>query len=357
MTSKSAKRATMSEVARLSGVSIATVSFVVNDDPKAQTLTQATRDRVNDAIRMLDYRPNLAARGLRTQRTHSIAVLTDFLTSVPFENSTTRGVQERAWEMGYLVTTITTGTDPSLRLGAVDMVLSRRFDAVIITTDFTREVKVPAEFEGLPVVLMNCYSDGNHRQVLPAEKEGAGAAANILIDAGHRRIGFINGTRTTYAAKKRRLGYREALKEAGIAYDSRLVRTGNYQTDGGFRQATILLDSPEPPSAIMCANDRTAVGVYYAAFQRGLRIPEDLSVVGYDDHTEFSAHAVPAMTTVKLPQYEMGVAAVDILLGADKSGQRIREIACDPVIRNSVAPPRSVVHGVTTPTHQPKETS
>lgn len=340
-TPKSPKRPTMSQVARVADVSIATVSFVVNDDPKARRLTQATRDRVSDAIRMLDYRPNLTARGLRTQRSHSIAVVTDTLTSVPWENSTTRGVQERAWNGGYLVTTITTGDDAALRSSAVDMVLARQFEAVIVTTDFTREVDVPAEFDALPIVLLNCYANGSYREVLPAERAGARAAANVLIDAGHERIAFINGLPATFAAKERRLGYRDALQEAGIAYERSMVRSGNFQTDGGYQQAVTLLDRPDPPSAIMCANDRTAVGVYYAAFQRGLRIPEDLSVVGYDDNVELSGHAVPAMTSVKLPHYEMGIAAVDMLLDPDEQAPRLREVDCEPTLRDSVAPPRT----------------
>lgn len=331
----------MSEVARLAGVSTATVSYVVNDNPKAQTLTQATRARVSEAIRKLDYRPNIAASGLRTQRTHSIAVLTDFLTSVPWENSTTRGIQERAWELGYVVTTITTGDNPSLRASAVDMILTRQFDAVIVTTDFTREIEVPREFEAVPVALLNCYSAGEHCRILPAERTGAEAATNMLIHAGHRRIGFINGVRTTYAAKKRLLGYKDALRAARIEYDSTLVRSGNFQSDGGYRQAAALLDRPDRPSAIFCANDRTAVGVYYAAFQRGLSIPDDLSIVGYDNHVELSAHAVPAMSTVKLPHYEMGRAAVDLLLAPDENAPIHQEIGCDPVARKSVARPRA----------------
>lgn len=339
----------MTQVARLAGVSVATVSYVVNDDPKAQTLTQATRDRVADAVRMLDYRPNLAARRLRMQRSHSIAVITDLTTAVPFENSTTHGVQERAWERGYLVTTITTGGDPAVRARAVEMVLAHQFDAVIVTSAYTREVKAPQEFESLPLVLLNCYSEDDLPRVLPAERAGAAAATQVLIDAGHRRIAFINGLRTTYAAKQRRQGFRDALRGAGLPYDPSLICSGDYQTDSGYRHANALLDRADRPTAIFCASDRMAVGVYYAAFQRGLRIPEDLSVVGYDDHIELSAHAVPAMTTVKLPYYEMGIAAVDLLLDSGEDTPQAREIACDPVIRSSVSPPSLAAARTTNP--------
>ncbi|ROR96032.1 LacI family transcriptional regulator [Salana multivorans] len=382
----------MAQVARLAEVSIATVSFVVNDDPKAKTLTQATRDRVLEAVRMLDYRPNLQARGLRTQRSHSIAVLTDHLTAVPFANSTIRGVQERAWAGGYLVTTMTTDDNAELAAHAVEMVLARQFDAVIVTTAYTHEVTVPSEFAAMPLVLLNCFSGDGYRTVLPGERAGARSAAKVLIDAGHTRIGFINGLRTTWAAGERRLGYRDALREAGLEYDRTLVRSGTYETDSGYRHAMALLDRADPPTAIMCASDRMAVGAYYAAYQRGLRIPEDLSVVGYDNHTEFSEHAVPAMTTVSLPYYEMGLAAVDLLLAPERAGKggaaagaggtagaatgaaggtrvvasttsgatgsHVTEIACEPVIRQSVAAPSSrprarVQHPVGSPIDAP----
>ncbi|MBD7919144.1 LacI family DNA-binding transcriptional regulator [Cellulomonas sp. Sa3CUA2] len=329
-------------------MSSATVSFVVNDDPKAQTLTQATRDKVLEAVRLLDYRPNLQARSLRTQRSHSIAVLTDELTAVPYENSTIRGMQERAWAGGFMVTTMTTGGNAALAEHAVEVVLARQFDAVIVTTAFTREVEVPAAFDSIPLVLLNCFSRDGHRSVLPAERSGSRSAAELLLAAGHTRIGFINGLRETWAAGQRRLGYRDALRAAGIAYDRTLVRWGDYQTDSGHRHATVLLDSPNPPTAIMAGNDRMAVGVYYAAYQRGLRIPEDLSVVGYDDHAEFSAHAVPAMSTVRLPYYEMGRAAVDLLIAGTPAGDApptghglVTEVECQPVARKSIGPPRS----------------
>lgn len=367
-TPKSRPRSTMSQVARLAGVSIATVSFVVNDDPKAQTLTQATRDKVLEAVKLLDYRPNLQARSLRTQRSHSIAVLTDELTSTPFANSTIRGMQERAWAGGYVVTTMTTGGNTDLAANAVELVLARQFDAVIVTASFTHEVTVPDAFSALPLVLLNCFADDGHgyASVLPAERGGARSAAEMLIDAGHTRIAFINGLRETWAAGQRRLGYRDALRAAGIPYDRSLVRWGNFQTDSGHRLAAALLDSADPPTAIMCGNDRMAVGVYYAAYQRGLRIPEDLSVVGYDDHTEFSGYAVPAMTTVSLPYYEMGRTAVDLLFtdgpGTGPTHVRgqdlITEVACQPVVRSSVGPPRAQPLASTTPTasHRPGAT-
>lgn len=337
----SPKRVTMTQVARLAGVSRATVSFVINGDPKAETLTEATRERVREAVKLLNYRPNLAARGLRTQRTHSIAVITDQLTSTPYMNSTTRGIQERCWPMGYLATTIATGHDPELRASAVEMVLDRNFDGVILTAEYTTEVTVPPALASLPMVLLNCFSDDGHLTVLPNEREGARAAARALIDAGHRRIAYINGLSTTYAAQERRIGYRDALREAGIPYDRSLVRSGTFQTDSGYHHAKSLLSRDDPPTALMCGNDRMGIGAYYAAYQHGLKIPEDISIMGYDDHLEESQYAVPPMTTVHLPYYEMGRAAVELLLAPqDKPADRVHLVPCTPVLRASVAPPR-----------------
>lgn len=334
------RRATMADVARLAGVSAATVSFVVNDDAKAQRLTPATREKVHEAVRALRYRPNHAARGLRTRRTQTLAFITDQVAATPFVNSTSRGVMEYAWERGNLLTILATGNDRAREDAAVEMVLDRQFDGVIYTADYTRGVTVPAGLSEVPKVLLNCYSSDGLTTVLPAERAGARAAVHVLLQAGHRRIAFINGVASTFAAKERRRGYQQALRDAAITYDRSLVRSGTYQTDSGFWHARDLLHSAEPPTAILCGSDRMAVGAYYAAFQLGLSIPDDLSVMGFDDQIELVQYAVPAMTTVHLPHYEMGIEAARLLL--DPEGERggIHEVACPPVIRGSVGPPR-----------------
>lgn len=335
------KRVTMAHVARLAGVSTATVSFVVNNDPKAQTLTAATRERVQEAVQTLGYRPNHAARGLRTRRTQTLAFITDQIAATPFVNSTARGVMEHAWERGQLVTILATANDPDREAAAVDMVLSRQFDGVIYTVDYTRPVTVPASLAEVPTVLLNCYSDDGFTTVLPAEQTGARDATDLLIAAGHRRIAFINGLRSTYAAKKRRRGYEQALRRAGLGYDPSLVRSGTYQTDSGFAHARDLLAMDQPPTAILCASDRMAVGAYYAAYRAGLTIPDDVSVMGFDNALELVEYAAPPITTVHLPHYEMGVKATQLLLDEDGDRGGVHEVPCPPVSRSSVGPPRS----------------
>jgi LacI family transcriptional regulator len=342
MVSQKSPRPTMAQVAKLAGVSPTTVSMVLNDDPRATSISAPTRDRVAEAIRTLGYRPNHAARGLRTQKSETLGFITDEIATTPFAGDTIRGAQEYAWKRNHLLTVFNTGGDPSVQEAAIEMMLGRQVDGIIFGAMYTREVSPPRSLERSHAVLLNCYAPGtDYISVIPAEQEGARTATQILTDAGHRRIGFINGP-AGYAAKERLKGHRRALKEFGIRYDPSLVRQGNYQSDGGYEQALTLLRRDDAPTALFCANDRTAVGAYYAIMQLGLSIPGDVSVVGYDNQLELAAYASPPLTTIQLPHYEMGYAAAQYLLeGAPSNGQAgtVHEIDCPAVMRDSVGPP------------------
>jgi len=335
------RRVTMAQVARLAGVSSTTVSFVVNDDPRLSSISRATRDRVEDAIKVLRYRPNHAARGLRTQRSETLGFITDEIATGPFAGETIRGAVAAAWQRQHLLTVLNTDGDPELEEASVDMAISRQFDGVIFGAMYTREVVPPDNLSQLPAILLNCYSrTGSFTSVRPAEKEGAREATQILLAAGHRRIGFINGLRTTFAAKERLLGFRQALRQGGVSYDKSLVRYGTYQSDSGHQHARDLLTSHDPPTALFCSSDRMAVGAYYAILELGLSIPHDVSVVGYDNQVELAAYASPPLTSVQLPHYEMGVKAAELLLASELVDATVHEIPCRPVLRDSVGTPR-----------------
>lgn len=343
MASEKTSRPTMAQVAKLAGVSPTTVSLVINDDPRAKTISEPTRDRVAEAVRSLGYRPNHAARGLRTQKSETLGFITDEIATAPFAGDTIRGAQDYSWKRNHLLTVLNTGGDPSMEEASIEMVLGRQVDGIIFGAMYTHEVSPPRSLERTRAVLLNCYAPGtSYISVIPAEKEGGRTATQILLDAGHRRIGFINGLSTTYAAKERLKGYRQALRDNGVSYEPRLVRNGNYHSDSGHRHARELLTGEDPPTALFCSSDRMAVGAYYAIMELGMSIPRDVSVVGYDNQLELAAYASPPMTTIQLPHYELGYTAARYLLeDAPSNGQAgtVHEIECPAVIRDSVGPP------------------
>jgi LacI family transcriptional regulator len=161
--------------------------------------------------------------------------------------------------------------------------------------------------------LLNCHvADGALPSVVPAELAGGLAATNFLLRAGHRRIGYINGEPSMEASRQRLKGYRRALATADMPFDPELVCDGNWQPMSGYEGARTLMRLPSRPSAIFCANDLMAVGCYEALRELGLRIPEDIAVMGYDDR-EIARHLHPPLTTVLLPHFEMGTIAAELL--------------------------------------------
>jgi LacI family transcriptional regulator len=178
---------------------------------------------------------------------------------------------------------------------------------------------VPPALLKVPAVLLNCYSsDHALSSVVPAEVTGGHTATEYLLQAGHRRIGFINGETWQDAAKDRLKGYRQALATADLLYDEHLVRDGDWSSGKGFELTLSLMREPNPPTAIFCANDLMAIGAIEALKQLGLRVPEDVSVMGYDDQ-EIARHTHPPLTTVVLPNYELGRWAVETLLQEEQN--------------------------------------
>jgi LacI family transcriptional regulator len=179
--------------------------------------------------------------------------------------------------------------------------------------------------------------------VVPDEQAGGFAATMHLIATGHRRIGFINGEGWLEAAGLRLKGYREALATSGIPFDAALVREGDWQVSDGYRQALSLLDLPDAPTALFCANDLMAIGALDAARERKLAVPRDVSVVGYDDQ-DIARYTHPPLTTVLLPNYDMGRWAAETLIAQARDGAVDKlhvEMDCPLVTRDSVAPPRA----------------
>lgn len=337
------KRVTMTDVARAAGCSQSTVSVVLNNTPSIK-ISAETRGRVLAAIEELGYRQQ-KSRVAPASGNHQIAVIFDRIATSPEAVVSIDGAREAAWESGHIVCVFQTLNDAEMEPLTIRTALANGADAIIYATIMTRQVEPPPMLykAGAPVILLNCYSnDHAFPTILPGEVAGGHRATDVLIAAGHRRIAHITGEMWMDAAKDRLAGHRHALATADIPFDPALVREGNWQASAGYEQTNALMDLPNPPTAIFCSNDRMAVGCYEALKERGLSIPGDVSVIGYDDE-EIASHLTPQLTTLVLPHREMGRWAVEtaLSLGAGGPGRfRPVKLECPLIERASVAPPR-----------------
>lgn len=329
---------TMKDVAERAGVSRSAVSFVLNNR-RSVALSDDTRDRVLDAAAELGYRPNAGARALAQQRSDWYGLVTEIVTA-PFAVEIIKGAQDRAFLDNKYLLIASTESDAEAEAAAIERFLEQRVEGLIYAATWHRAVTVPEIAREVPTVLVNCYdAEGRYPAVVPDEHTGGRRATERLLAAGHRRIGFVNLDPDIPAAVGRRHGYHDALRSAGIAIDDALEISGHATADGGFAAVDALLDLADPPTAIFCANDRMAMGAYDAIKERGLRIPHDVAVIGFDNQELIAAYLRPSLTTVALPFDEMGARGVDIL-AAITAGQstdtNIVTVDCPLLERSSV---------------------
>lgn len=311
---RSSKRPSMQDVANLAGVSRTTVSFVINNVEEAG-IPQETRDRVWQAVEQLGYRPNAIAQGLRSARTHTIGFISDEVATSPFAGDIIRGAQERAWEEEKLLLLVNTGGNQAMKRAAVETLLQRQVEGIIYATMYHREVHPPDSVRQVPTVLLDCFvADASLPSVVPDEVDGGCRATKLLLEHGHRRIGFINEHSPVPAALGRLEGYKRALAAYNVPFDESLVLAGKSQARGGYECAAALMQNPDRPTALFCYNDRMAMGAYDALRKLDLSIPQDVAVVGFDNQEIIAAHLYPALTTMELPHYRMGQWAVEELM-------------------------------------------
>lgn len=341
-------RARISDVAAAAGVSAATVSLVLNN---AQArISPATRKRVLEAAEAVGYTPNTVARGLRTQRTRTVGLISDQIATTPFAGRMLAGAQDAARLHGHLLFLVDTGGDPAVEREAISALSAQQVDAMIYACMWHRVVEVPAGLSPQTVFLDCRPASGSYRSVVPDDRKGGAAAVQELVAAGHRRIAYIDTEEPAprvIAAGLRHQGYLEVLAAAGITADPLLHEKGETSGAGGHAATERLLDLPEDrrPTALFCFNDRMAAGAYRAAHRRGLQIPTDLSIVGYDDQQLIAAEQDPPLTTVALPHYEMGRWAMEVALGVqpDQGKDAAHLMECPVVRRDSVGPPPAQV--------------
>ena len=339
---KEGRGPTMMDVALAAGVSQTTVSLVLNNSLGAR-LSTATRQRVRDAARDLGYRLTRHAPAAPDPVGSTvIGFISDEISTDPWCAAQLDEVRERAWENGLTVVAGVYHSDEALEAALLDQLLGQPLVGLIYGTILTRRIRARPQFHQVPTVLLNCsVPDHSIASVVPGELLGGYVATLHLIRAGHRRIAHIHGQSWTDPSRDRLSGYRRALAEYDILFDPALVRPGNWEPPTGYEQTRVLLDLPHPPTAIFVANDMMAVGCYDAVKERGLRIPEDVSVVGYDDR-EIAQFMRPPLTTVVLPHHEMGLQAAATLIDGHirpEGRQPQIKVECSLVERKSVCPP------------------
>src|SRR5215213_4743544 len=322
-------RVTIREVAELAGVSIATVSRVLNG---RGDVSDETRDLVSRVVRENGYSANRNARGLSAGRTGLVGVLVPLVYPAYF-SAIMAGAAEALSERDLQIVLSPTEHQHDREVSVLDRLHGVTDGALIILPEESSEVLDPL----MPL-------DERIPSVSAAHTSGADQAMRHLLELGHRRIAQITGPRGWLATEDRRRGYRAALAAAGILADPELEVEAEPEIEDGRTAAGHLLDLPEPPTAIFAFNDNIAIGTLQAARARGLCVPEELSVVGFDD-VEHATIVTPALTTVRQPLAEMGRTGVS-LLNRLLEKQRFEtlhvELATRLVVRDSTAPPRAL---------------
>ncbi|WP_059005906.1 LacI family DNA-binding transcriptional regulator [Streptomyces specialis] len=338
------RRGTMADVARSAGVSPTTASFVLAGRTDMR-ISDAARQRVLEAARALAYRPNVTARSLRTRSSRTIGLVSDTITTTPYAGEVIRGALEAARARDHLLFITETGGDPAAGSGLVNALLDRQVDAVIYAAMFTRHVDPPPELDGGRVVLLNCLAPGrNAPSVVPDEIEAGRTAARVLLGAGHTRgIWSIGGRHALpatpdgwFAGNERIRGLDEALRAGGAALDG--VVECAWEAADGYREVRALLAGGRRPGALVCATDRVSFGAYQALAEAGLRVPDDVSVVSFDDQ-DFASWLRPPLTTIALPHSELGRVAVELILDPGPLDATVHRVPMPLRVRDSVGPP------------------
>jgi LacI family transcriptional regulator len=314
---------TIEDIAREAQVGRGTVSRVINNHP---SVSSETRAHVLHVIKSLNYTPNFSARHMRTASSNLVGFVADEVITTPYAVDMIRGAQETLWAHGKMMLVVNTGNDRDMTQSSIEMLIERRVEGIIYAAMFHRSVDLFPLPSQIPTVLANCFAaDGRLSSVVPNEIIGGYNATRVLLDAGHRRIAFINlGARwdgrpePLPAAQGRLIGYKRALAEFDIAFDPDLVRVSDQHPISDHTITRMLAQLPNPPTGYFCGTDRIAMGCYSGLASLGLRIPHDVGVVGFDNVVMFAEAMSPPLTTIQLPHYNMGKWAVNYLLEAQE---------------------------------------
>src|SRR5215216_4318230 len=326
---------TIQDVAKTAGVSVSTVSRVLNGKVDVASETQ---DRIRSVIDNLGYTTNLAARSMRSFKKNMVGLIMPDI-AYPFAIEVMKGVNRAIAESEFDLLVYTTGDvrksgRASHEQKYVSLLSNSITDGVIIVAPVTGEFSTDA-----PIVSIDpLMSDPDYPSVHATNHQGATEVMNYLMGLGHKRIGFISGRAELESSNRRWMGYRDALEQAGLPVAEELIASGDYTTETGVKCARELLSLAKPPTAIFASNDQTAMGVFQVAQEMGLRIPEDLSVVGFDNIMESK---YMGLTTVDQFISEMGFVATQMLIkliNGEPLDQQTYKMQTQLVIRSSCQP-------------------
>ncbi len=328
---------TIKDVAKQAGVSVTTVSRVLNNKPD---VSPKTRDKILEIIDELGYNPNGVARGLVMQRTFTLGLIIPDISN-PFFPEVARAIEDKAQKLGYSVIFYNTDNHPENEKKAIDLLCSKQVDGLIVSLSLGNgELLQKLQKKNFPVVQIDRSVPGSdYPAVMIDNKKSSFEIVEYLINAGHQRIAHITGDLHTATARDRLAGYQQALEKADLKVNDKLIINGDYSKDSGWQAMNYLLQLPKKPTAVFAANDLMAIGAYSAAFSADYQIPEDISVVGHDD-IDVASVIRPELTTIKQPKYVLGEMAVDLLVQMIEEKSKILKsdkiLKADLIIRKSV---------------------
>jgi len=302
--------ATIQDVAKAAGVSVATVSRVINN---SSTVTPETCETVRNVIKKLNYQPNLLGRNLRKMETRMILVLLPNIAN-PFYATIVKGIEDVGHKNGYNVMLCNTDSDSKREKVYLNLLKNRLSDGVIFMAPELSREELSDIGRRFPVVQCCEYKEGASVSHVSIDNQAAAyKAVRHLTGLGRKRIGMISCENNFISTNLREQGYRKALEDSGISFDPSLLIYGDYSFKSGLRAAKQMLYRSDKPDAIFAISDLMAIGVMRAVKEAGLKIPQDIAVVGFDD-ISFSSMYDPLLTTISQPKYDLGCIAMELLL-------------------------------------------
>jgi DNA-binding LacI/PurR family transcriptional regulator len=333
------KRASIKDIARLANVSHSTVSRALSGSP---LISEETASRIRQIAEDAGYRPSAAARSLVTSRTGTIGVVVTSIAD-PFAGEVVLGIEDAANDHNYSVILANSNAQPEREVKVVRAFEERRVEGIIVTSSRVGAIYVEMLSQTrVPIVLLNNQHPSDFMHSVTIDNPAASfEAVRHLIDLNHRRIAYIGDRFGCQSDTDRFGGYRSALDLAYLPFAPEYVAHGNGKSDGGASAMAALLSLPSPPTAVFCYNDMTALGAMTAIAARGLKVPNDLSVVGFDD-VFVAQYSAPPLTTVRQPMREMGRLALETLIKllAGTGSQPNIKVPGELIVRASTAPPK-----------------